>query len=146
MYYSNKVNNYKQTQITTASPGRLVILMYDGCIRFLNQAKAGIREKRLDMANNNIVRTQKILNELSLVLDMEKGGEIAKNLWRLYDYMVYRLIDINIKKDEEAIDEIIVMLEQLRDAWTQVISQERGIAPGGNQPGFEGMASLDISS
>jgi flagellar protein FliS len=122
--YNKQLNSYKQTQISTASPGKLVLMMYEGALRFLNLAKQGMQDKKLDIANNNIVKTQKILNELSIVLDLESGGEIAKNLWRLYDYMLYRLIDINLKKDSEGIQEIVGMLEELKGAWNIALASE----------------------
>lgn len=152
--YNKKFNSYKQTQISTSSPGKLVLMLYEGAVKFLKIAQRAIIDKKFDVANNNIVKTQKILNELSIVLDLEAGGEIAKNLWRLYDYMLYRLIDINLKKDEKGIDEVVDMIEELRGAWnialtagTKSYSRPTGynaVAPGAaSQPGI---ATLDISS
>lgn len=152
--YNKKLNSYKQTQISTASPGKLVLMMYEGAVKFLKLAKQGMSDKKLDIANNNIVKTQKILNELSIVLDLEAGGEIAKNLWRLYDYMLYRLIDINLKKDEKGIDEIVDMIEELKGAWNIALAAEtksysrptgyNAVPPGASS--LPGAATLDISS
>lgn len=145
MYNKSVLNNYKQTQISTASPARLVLMLYDGGVKFLGLAKQAIVEKRYDAANNNIVKTQRIINELSIVLNLEAGGDIAKNLWKLYDYMAFRLIDINLKKDAAGIDEVVRMLEQLREVWNSAILREATAqvpqaAAGG------GFGGLDISS
>lgn len=142
MYSKNVLNNYKQTQISTASPAKLVLMLYDGGMKFLGLAKQAIGEKRFDTANNNIIKTQRIVNELSLVLNLETGGEIATNLWKLYDYMVFRLIDINLRKDAEGIDEIVRMFKQLREVWNSVILKEASaqvsqMAAGGNFGGLD---------
>lgn len=111
---------YKKTSVTTASRGKLILMLYDGAIKFLNQSLEGLKEKRYDVVNNNIIKGQNILTELMLSLNMNVG-EIAENLYSLYDYMNRRLIEANIKKDGEIIKEVLGMLTDLRETWEEAI-------------------------
>lgn len=113
---------YKKTGITTASGGKLILMLYDGAIRFLNQSLEGLKEKRYDVVNNNIIKGQNILTELMLSLNMNVG-EIAENLYSLYDYMNRRLIEANIKKDDKVIKEVLGMLTDLRATWEEAIKR-----------------------
>lgn len=113
---------YKKTGITTASGGKLILMLYDGAIRFLNQSLEGLKEKKYDVVNNNIIKGQNILTELMLSLNMNVG-EIAENLYSLYDYMNRRLIEANIKKDDKVIKEVLGMLTDLRATWEEAIKR-----------------------
>lgn len=116
---SNAYAAYQQNNVMTASKGKLLLMLYDGAIKFLKFSKVSIDEKDLGKANNYIVRAQDIVTELMVTLNMDI--EISKNLFAIYDYMKYRLIQANIKKDKEMIDEVLNMLSELRDTWVQVI-------------------------
>jgi flagellar protein FliS len=118
----NPYEKYQKIQLETASQGRLILALYDGAIRFLKQAIDGINQKKLDVANNNLVRTQNILTELMVSLNMDVG-EIAHNLYSIYDYMNYRLVQANIKKDISIINEILGLLTDLRDTWEIAIKK-----------------------
>jgi len=113
---------YKETQIRTATQGKLIVMLYDGAIKFLNLAKTAIDEKDIEAAHNNIVRAQDIIMELLLSLNME-AGEIAHKLYSLYLYMNKRLMEANISKKIKPIDEVLKMLEELRDVWAQVANK-----------------------
>lgn len=115
---------YKDTEISTASQGKLIVMMYDGCIRFLRIAVDNMSLKTYDVANNHIIKAQDIITELMLSLNMEQGGEISQNLFSLYAYMKKRLLEGNMKKDKEIIAEIAKHMEQLRDAWEEVAGKE----------------------
>ncbi|HOL48914.1 MAG TPA: flagellar export chaperone FliS, partial [bacterium] len=120
--YNDPIKQYKETQIKTASQGQLILMMYDGAIKFLNISLTGFEKKKYDIVNNNIIKAQDIITELMLALRLE-AGEIAKNLYSLYEYMNRRLIEANIKKNPEICKEILKMLEELRDVWRQVIEK-----------------------
>lgn len=112
---------YKKTQVSIASQGELIIMLFDGAIKFANQAKELILQRDFAGANNRIIRTQDIVNELIYSLDFDTG-EIAHNLFQLYTYINDLLIQANIKKDNDRLDEALNFLEQLRDTWRQVVA------------------------
>lgn len=112
-------DQYKETQIKTATQGKLIVMLYEGAIKFLKVAKNAINEKNIESAHNNIVRAQDIIMELLLSLNME-AGEIAEKLHSLYLYMNKRLMEANIYKKIEPIDEVLKMLIELKDVWAQI--------------------------
>ncbi len=114
---------YKDTEVQTADQGKLIIMLYDGAIRFLNIAVENMDFRTYDIVNNNIIKTQDILTELMLSLNMDQGGEIAKNLFNIYAYLKKRLLEANIKKDAEILKEIIKHLTNLKSAWEEAIKK-----------------------
>ena len=112
---------YKQVQVKTANKGKLVIMLYQGCVKFLRLAKKSITEEKIEDANNYIIRSQDIIRELMNTLDMEKGGEIANNLYQLYDFMNRKLIEANVNKDIEKIEVVEDMMLELLDSWKQIV-------------------------
>lgn len=116
----NAYNVYKKTQVSTASQGELLLMLFDGAIKFANQAKDMISHRQLEKANEKLIRCQDIVNELITSLNLDTG-EIANNLHQLYSYIYERLVQANIKKDIEQLDEAIYMLSELRDTWRQVV-------------------------
>jgi flagellar protein FliS len=123
-------NQYLEMKIQTATPEALVAMLYEGAIRFLNQAQNALAAKDWHKAHGNIVRAQNIVSELSVTLDKQKGGEIADNLARIYSYINDRLIEANIKKDAAKIGECIQILSNLNDAWGEVIKNVRTLDRG----------------
>ncbi len=119
----NPYQQYQEQSIKTASPGELTLMLYNGCIKFINQAKQFIEQKDIEKANNAIIRAQDIIQELLVTLNMDY--EISKNLAALYDFMYRRLIDANISKDVEALDEVLDLVTELRDTWKEVIKKTR---------------------
>ena len=135
MAFANPGARAYQTQsILTASPGQLVLLMYDGCLRFMAQARAGFalpedNPRRIETIHTALLRAQAILSELRANLDMEAGGEIAANLDRLYDYHLRRLFECNLRKDEAPLIEVEGLVRTLRDAWAEMLrSNENRVA------------------
>ena len=114
---------YLQTQVTTNSPGEILILLYDGAINFLNRAKEYLSAN--DMAGKGIYisKALDIINELDSCLNLEKGGELANNLHSLYFFCSSRLVMANLKKDVAMIDEVIKILNGVRGAYTAIASQ-----------------------
>lgn len=120
----NPYNQYKETQITTANQGKLIVMLYDGAIKFLNIAVENMQPKTYDIVNSNIIKTQDIITELMLSLNMKEGGEISKSLFSLYMFFKKQLLEANIKKDPEIIKGVVKMLRELREAWDKISSTE----------------------
>ncbi len=120
----NPFNEYKKTQIATANQGKLIVMLYDGIIKFLNIAIENMNPKTYDVANSNIIKAQDIITELLLSLNMRDGGEISQNLFNLYLYFKKVLLEANIKKDPETIKGILKLIKDLRDAWDKVSANE----------------------
>ena len=116
----NGFNTYQETAISTQSRGRLIVMLYDGAIRFLKQAIADIERCDYAAKGTHIGRAQDILTELNTVLDMEQGGEIARNLRGLYNFMYKHLTDANMRKDPQMIREVIGILEELNQGWRAI--------------------------
>ena len=118
----NPLRSYKETQIKTATPGKLILMLYDGAIRHLNQALQDMdnEHRRYDSISNSLIKAQDIIAELMISLDFERGGEIAKNLFGLYVFMNRRLLDGNIMKDKTPLEEVKTLLIELRGAWAEV--------------------------
>lgn len=117
----NAHQEYQINQVETADPRQLVVMLYDGAIRFLEKSVDYLDDyKTYDKANQRLLRAQDIITELMVSLDMEKGGEIADNLLSLYTYMKKELLEANMKKEKEGVIKIIKMLEDLRNAWKEM--------------------------
>jgi flagellar protein FliS len=115
--------------VLTASPGQLVLMLFDGALRFLALAKQGFDQpeenvRRFESINANLQKAQNILAELQGTLNHEAGGEVALTLDRLYDYYSRRLFEANIKKRVEPVIEVERFLQELRDAWAEMIRKE----------------------
>ena len=122
------LRSYRTIATQTAPPGQLVLMLYEGAIRFLDCALAGFQhEDPLEFnetINNNVIRAQDILNELSNSLDLQQGGALAFTLRGLYDYMHRQLTVSNTRKSPEGIHDTIKRLSILRDAWSEMLRQQ----------------------
>jgi flagellar secretion chaperone FliS len=116
-------NTYFETQTNTAGPGELVVMLYKGAIRFLASAIEAVDVKDLQTASNKLLLVQAIITELIDTLDMKQGGELAQNLGRIYEYMNYRLVDANMRKDAKPAREVEALLRELLPAWEQAARQ-----------------------
>ncbi len=123
----NPWQSYRQVATHTASPGQLVLMLYEGAIRFLERARDGFNiEDPVDSVaaiNNNILRAQDIIRELDFSLNMNEGGDIALQLRRLYDYFDRKLTESNQKKEPQGIEEVLTRITTLRDAWAAMLKQ-----------------------
>jgi len=126
MRQTNPWESYRQTATLTAPPGQIVLMLYDGVLRFLERALTGFDSpepaERNSTVNHNLQRAQSIVRELNCALDLEKGGELARTLSRLYDYFDRRIVESNIKKTREGILEVIRHLTVLRNAWSSMLN------------------------
>jgi flagellar protein FliS len=113
----NPYRQYQTVAIQTASTGELVLLLYDGAIRFLAEATFAIEQRRLDAASTSLFKAQEVVLELYAGLDYEQGGDLASNLSRLYIYMYETLLKANLKKDLEQIESVGKLLHELRAVW-----------------------------
>ena len=116
----NGIKAYQEAGIGTQSKGRLIVMLYDGAIKFLRLAVRELEADNYAEKGRYINRAQDIINELNAVLDMDSGGEIAQNLRRLYLFMHRRLAEANGKRDPQMIREVISLLEELNQSWKAV--------------------------
>lgn len=120
---------YQRQSILTASSGQLVLMLYDGVLRFLAQARQGFRlpeddYTRIEQINEGLQRAQAIITELQINLDHGAGGDVAGNLDRLYDYYSRRLLEANLRKQEEPVEEVERLVGQLRDGWAEMLRKQ----------------------
>jgi len=139
--YAQYTQAYQKAQVNTVDQRKLIVMLYDGAIRFLTQAVDKLRAGDQFEAHNNLIRGKSIIAELLASLNMEQGGDIAKNLQRLYSYMFNELIDANLKKDRARIDHVLNLLRELRVGWQGVkTAPEAPKAGAGPAPGMGGPA------
>ena len=124
---------YNQVQIKTANRGKLVVMLYQGAIRFMKKAILHLEQKDMEGKGNALIRAQDIILELTYALDQEsldRGDELAVNLQRLYLYSYRRLVHANVRMEAEPIQEVIGLMEDLLEAWEQILQSEGGEATG----------------
>ncbi|MBL6842907.1 MAG: flagellar export chaperone FliS [Verrucomicrobiae bacterium] len=128
----NPLQSYKTISLETAPPGQLVLMLFDGAIKFLERAKLGFGiEDPVEMnetVHNNITRAQDIINELNSTLDMDQGGEVAVVLRDLYVYLDNRLFESNIRKELEGVQEVIDRLSTVQAGWSEMLELESAVA------------------
>lgn len=113
----NAYQQYQYNSIMSASPERLLLMLFEGAIRFVKLARKAIEEKDIAGANENLTKAQDIIAELNQSLDM--SYDISENLASIYDFLYRQLVDANIKKDAEILDVVESMLVDLKDTWEQ---------------------------
>jgi flagellar protein FliS len=111
---------YQDNAVTTQSKGRLIVLLYDGAIKFMKLAIKELEAKNFEAKGKYINKAQDIINELNAVLDMNAGGDIANTLRKLYCFMSNRLSEANIKRDPKMIREVIELMEELNQSWKAI--------------------------
>ncbi len=108
---------YQQAAIQSMPADKLLVLVYDGAIRFLKMAKEALGNKEFELANKHLLKTQDFITELMVTLDMNYA--IAGNLYKLYEYFNFRLVQANVRKDVEPVAEVLAHLVSLREVWIQ---------------------------
>ena len=116
----NGIAAYQDNAVTTQSKGRLIVLLYDGAIKFMKLAIKELEAKNYEAKGKYINKARDIINELNAVLDMNAGGEIATNLRKLYCFMNTRLSEANMKQDAKMIREVIELMEELNQSWKAI--------------------------
>jgi len=124
--FRNGRNPYQAAAVTTASPGQLVVMLYDGVLKFVSIARAGCAlseddPQRLKMVQEGVGRSLAIIDELRSTLNKDKGGAYAENLDRLYDYYARRLLKAQLSMDDAPLAEVEKLVIDLREGWTQML-------------------------
>lgn len=121
MMINSPYHIYQQSSVQTANGEKLVIMLYEGAIRFTKMGIEGVRKRRYDIANNNFIKAQAIINELIAALDFEFA--ISKDLVRIYEYLLHCLIQANIQKRAVLAEEVVSHLQDLLDSWKQIVNK-----------------------
>lgn len=126
-YSADSLKAYRSTAVQTASSGKLILMLFDGALRFLEVARLGMQEppenlKRNEVIHNNITKVINIFLELQNSLNMEQGGDFSKTLYSLYAYMIERLHKANFDKSIDYLMEVNSLLLPIRDAWSTMLS------------------------
>jgi len=120
---NNPYVKYKEQSVNTATPEELTLMLYNGCIKFINIAELAMEDKDISKANENIQKAQAIINELNITLNMDI--EISENLRTLYDFVNSRLVDANISKDRKPLEDAKGIVTDMRDTWKQAMALAR---------------------
>ena len=123
--YSNYQNAYKKASVNTLDQNKLIIMLYDGAIKNANFAVQYMKSGEIEKVHDSLIKTKNIVTELLATLNMEQGGEIAKNLKSLYSYMFSQLIEANMEKKSEPVLSVIDLLKELRGAWVQIKEKKK---------------------
>jgi len=119
MQTNNAYNAYKNNSVNYASKEQLLLMVLDGAVKFSKVGRQAILDKDVKKAHENLVKTQDIFYELMATLDVSMGGDWAKQLMSIYEFIVRRLTDANLKKDINIINEVIPLIEDVRDTWNE---------------------------
>lgn len=123
MYSRNAANRYRSIQVKTAAPGKVLVMLYDGLIRFLGEAKTAIGEGDRARAGERLDRSHRIVSELLCCLKPEHAPELCEQLESVYNFSLDRIVRANLEWDEALIDEALNVLEPLRQAWRQAAEE-----------------------
>ena len=125
--YNKYIKQYQTNNITTATPEKLMIMLFDGAVQFLQKAKKAIEEKNLQERATNIESARKIIRELMRTIDLDNGNDVSKSLFVLYTRMAMKLIKANVSKNITLIDEVIEDLTNIRWGFQKAIEIQSGI-------------------
>lgn len=126
MYNANPYNAYKQNTVKMASKEQLLLMLVDGAVKYTKIARISIENRDIPRAHKELIRVQDIFTELMVTLD-RTGGQVYEDLYRVYEYIKSRLVEANIKKDIKVIDEILPLIENVRDTWYEVSKKAKGL-------------------
>ena len=121
---NNPYARYQKIQIETADQGKLLLMLYGGALRFLNSAKTALLEGDMESVNRNLLRAEDIIAELISALNLE-AGEVAERLLQLYDYIHHLLVQGNIKKEVQFLEQAETLLLELSETWKEALRDER---------------------
>jgi flagellar protein FliS len=125
MNRTNGTGQYHAVRIGTASPGRLILMLYQGAIKALKRASVLMERKDFEGKGNALIKAQDIVMELNLALDMN-AGDVSVSLRRLYLYVYRRIVEANMEMDKDAINEVTRILENLYEAWEVAVGETEG--------------------
>ena len=124
--YNKYIKQYQASNVNTATPEKLMIMLFDGALQFLQKAKTAIAEKNLVERSQNIDGARKIIRELMRTIDLENGNDVSKQLFRLYNKMAMNLIKANVQRNANLIDEVIEDISNIRWGFQKVIEIQNG--------------------
>ncbi|MGO0907522.1 flagellar export chaperone FliS [Clostridioides difficile] len=116
MYGENPYNSYKQNSVFMASKEQLLLMLVDGAVKYTKIARLSIIDNNMQRAHKELIRVQDIFTELMVTLD-QNAGKWAKDMYRVYDFVRYELSRANIRKDIQIIDNVLPVIEQIKDTW-----------------------------
>jgi flagellar protein FliS len=120
MSYSRQASRYRETEVLTATPGQLVVLLYDHLLVSLRRARAAMDAGDADLQSETLEKGRSVLTELLVTLDRERGGEVAENLAALYSFLLGELVQVGVRADGARLDRVTHMIAELRDAFAQL--------------------------
>lgn len=127
MQLGRLAKSYKSVALSTASPGELVLMLFDGALRFMATAERGFGEedfsRRNEAIHNNVVKAQNILRELQCSLDLSVEGDFPRRMYALYEFMIAQLHEANMKKEPGPIATVARLLGEIRDAWAEMLKR-----------------------
>jgi flagellar secretion chaperone FliS len=127
MQNANAYNAYKNNSVNFSSKEKLLLMLVEGAVNFSKIGRQAIVDKDIQKAHINIVKTQNIFYELMVTLDVSKGGEWAAALMKVYDFIIARLVEANIKKEVEIMNEVIPLIEYIKGTWEEAYNIAKGI-------------------
>ena len=137
--FANPYEEYRRGNIAGKSQLQVVVMLFDGMLKFLEQAKEAIRAQDLELAHGLIAKARKIVTHLLPTVDLESGGEAAAKLYSLYVFCFTKMAEASLKKDVSDIDDVLGVLRTLRETWAELDAQE---ATGGNEVALAGSRQL----
>lgn len=125
MYTANAYSTYKTNSVNYASKDQLLLMLVDGAVKFVKIGRQALIDKDIKKAHENIIKTQNIFYELMATLDVSKVGDWGQSLMSVYDFIVRRLVDANMKKDIAIMDEVIPLIQNVKDTWEEAYKISR---------------------
>lgn len=134
MVAQDYARTYRANSVLTASPGQLVLMLYDGALRSMSIAREAFARpvedaRRIEVINAQLLKAQNIIRELQGTLNHDAGGEFSRTMERLYDYYLRRLMEANLRKDVEPVVEVERLLREVRDAWAEMLRKQDSAGP-----------------
>ncbi len=123
MAIGNPYQAYQSNSVTTATPGELTLMLYNGCLKFIKLGRKAIEENNIQEKNTNLQKAQNIIREFMVTLNMDV--EVSKNMMVMYDYINRQLMEVNLKNDLDILAEVEGLVTEFRDTWKEVVQLNR---------------------
>jgi flagellar secretion chaperone FliS len=123
MAITNPYQAYQSNSVSTATPGELTLMLYNGCLKFIKLARKAIEENNIEAKNTNLQKAQNIIREFMVTLNMDV--EVSKNMMVMYDYINRQLMEVNLKNDLDILTEVEGLVTDFRDTWKEVVQMGR---------------------
>ncbi len=123
MALPNAYSSYANTKVQTATPAQLTLMLYDGAVKFCNLAINGLEEHDYYKTNENIKKVERIIEEFRATLNFKYP--VAKDFDNVYEYISKRLLEANIHKDREILEEVLEHLRTMRETWVEVMKRAK---------------------